>query len=77
MNDLDKQTSRIILLRGALELIANSSDIVFTKAWAQRALDRDLENRPTLRAADALPCSHDWEIITSSLAVCRLCGERR
>ena len=52
MDDLEKQTSRIILLRGALELISNSSDIVFTKAWAQRALERDLESRPTQRAAD-------------------------
>ena len=59
MNDLDKQTSRIILLRGALELIANSSDVVFTKAWAQRALERDLEAaQPRVQADGAKQCKN-------------------
>lgn len=28
-------------------------------------------------APDARACIHDWQVITTSLAVCRLCGERR
>lgn len=57
MNALDKQTNRIILLRGALELIANSNDIVFTQAWAQRALDRDLEFNKQRVQVDIILCA--------------------
>ena len=31
----------------------------------------------TPRVPDARTCLHDWQVITTSLAVCRFCGERR
>jgi hypothetical protein len=50
---LDIQTRRIVLLRGALELIENSSDTKFVQRWAAKHLADDVETSSREFAAPA------------------------